>query len=151
MAYCSPAGISWQKCQQEKAHPRPFRAPTRRCCLSFQQKCAAFKSTVKSLPVFVWCSTNSNQRFPFLKGNVTHRFRHFVCILSLLSRMSQTELIQWSQQKTKLFPIGWRPRARSATAKASPQISSRSRRQRFTFRCFFVAQTRSGGPIVVSC
>ncbi len=87
MAYCSPAGINvrWQKWQQEKAHPRRFRAPTRRCSLSFQQKCAAFQSTVKSLPVFVWYSTNSNQRFPFLKG--THRFRHFVCILSLLSRM----------------------------------------------------------------
>ncbi len=107
MAYCSPAGISWQKCQQEKAHPRPFRAPTRRYCLLFHQKCEAFKSTVKSLSVFVWYSTNSNQRFPFLNG--THRFRHFV---SSLADVSQTELIQWSQQKDKLFPIGWRPRAR---------------------------------------
>lgn len=53
-------------------------------------------------------------------------------ILSLLSRMSQTELIQWSQQKDKLFPIGWRPRAR---------VSNRHR-QSFSSNLFQIPKTK---------
>lgn len=70
--------------------------------------------------------------------------------VSSLTDVSQTELIKWSQQKAKLFPIGWCPRARvnnrhRPCGKASSQISSRSRRQSFTFHCVFVAQRSTGG------
>lgn len=113
-------------------------------------KCAAFKSTVKSLFVFVWYGTNSSPRFPFLKGYSP--FSAFcLYFVSSLTDVSQTELIQWSQQKAKLFPIGRRPRVRVSNRhrpceKAFPQISSRSRRQSFTFQCVFVALRSTGGP-----
>ncbi len=70
MAYCSPAGINvrWQKWQQEKAHPRRFRAAYASLQSLVSTKMRSFQSTVKSLPVFVWYSTNSNQTVSISQG-----------------------------------------------------------------------------------
>lgn len=131
MAYCSPAGISRQKCQleKEKDHPRPFRAPTSRSCFTKNMRSFQKHGEISSRLCLIATAENSHQPFPFLKGNDTHRFRHFV---PSLADVSQTELIQWSQQKAKLFPIGRRPRARV----------SNSLRQSFSSNLFQIPRTK---------
>lgn len=126
--------------QQVKDHPRPFRAPTRRYRLPFHPKCAALKSTVKSLRL---CSQHNT---PSSIVYVSHGYSPFSAFwLYFVSLSRGCHKLSWYNEinrQPNFFP------AANVHAKEWTSVTALlenlllgSLQQSFTFRGVFVAQS----------